>query len=139
MREQGFSLLEAIVALAILSIGAMAIYAWINTGLLTLQRVDAINRAVVNVDNAVEWVSALDPRQFPKGEIQLGEALVEWSFVPTEYRAPMLGQGGTRSVNDAHLMQVQIQVSQGERPLAQFQMWHLALSQERSVTDVLFD
>jgi prepilin-type N-terminal cleavage/methylation domain-containing protein len=49
--QRGFTLLEAIVALAILAVSALALYAWLNSSLIILKRVDDVYRTAANYSN----------------------------------------------------------------------------------------
>lgn len=77
-RESGFTLLEAIVALAILAAGTMALFAALNGALRSLERAEAAARLDTATENAVEFLEAVNPMQRPEGEAALGEYTLRW-------------------------------------------------------------
>lgn len=77
-RESGFTLLEAIVALAILAAGTMALFAALNGALRSLERAEAAVRLDTATENAVEFLEAVNPMQRPEGEAALGEYTLRW-------------------------------------------------------------
>ena len=62
----------------------MALYGLFNTNLIALNRTAEVSRQIVVVRNATEYLSAINPRYRPSGEIQLGGADVTWSSTLVE-------------------------------------------------------
>ena len=137
--QGGFTLLEAIVALTILAGGATALYAWVNTNLITLQRVDAVSRTAHLVRSAAEYVAAIDPLRQPEGQESLGDATLYWRIGPAEYQAPAIGDEGYLSINDVSLMRAEVRIVREQLPVAEFSMWVLGVREARSLQDVLFN
>ena len=67
-RQRGFTLLEAIVALTIFSICAMALYAWLATNVRALGRVQASTLAVQDGRAALAVLETINPMTEPSGE-----------------------------------------------------------------------
>jgi general secretion pathway protein I len=77
-RESGFTLLEAIVAMAILAAGAMALFAALNGALRSLERAEAAARLDTATENAVDFLETVNPMQRPTGEAAFGEYTLRW-------------------------------------------------------------
>ncbi len=80
----GFTLLEAVVALAIFSAGAMALYGLFNTNLITLSRAHETMDQAPYVDYAIDYLSAVNPRLRPEGQVDLGGFDVTWTATLVE-------------------------------------------------------
>ena len=68
-RQRGFSLLEAIVALAILASVGMALFAAMNQSLSMVARAEKVRERESALRNAVAWIQVVNPAQQPRGEI----------------------------------------------------------------------
>lgn len=78
-RERGFTLLEAIVALAILAAGTMALFAALNGALRSIERAEAAARLDTATANAIAFLEAVNPMQRPRGEAVLGVHRLRWT------------------------------------------------------------
>lgn len=136
--QTGFTLLEAIVALSVLAMAAMALYGWLNSNLLLLKRVDEVYQSVEAVESALEWVSILDPYSQPDGEQEIAGALVTWRFVPVGGSLPARDTYGNLSVNDAQLFRAEVEVHRGEKRLARFDVVQLGLQAKRRADELVF-
>lgn len=136
--QSGFSLLEAIVALSILAMAAMALYGWLNSNLLLLKRVDDVYQSVEAVESALEWISILDPYEQPSGEQEIAGTLVSWRFVPVGTSLPARDMHGNLSVNDAQLFRAEVIIRRGEKQLARFDMTQLGLQAKRQPQELVF-
>jgi len=97
-RQRGFTLLEALVALAIIGAVLAPLYAMHNTTLRSLFRVSAVNERALIQRNALALVSGINPMIRPEGQERLGEFTVSWTSQPlTEpvlTASMMAGNGG---------------------------------------------
>ena len=75
----GFSLLEAIVALAIFSAGSMALYGLFNSNLVGLGKAAEVSRREPAVLAAVEHLASINIREEPTGQLAIGEFDIAWS------------------------------------------------------------
>lgn len=78
-KDAGFSLLEAVVAMVLISSTALALFSWINTNLSTLRRVTEINAQTEATRNALEFMGAVNPMITPRGAQKLGDLGISWS------------------------------------------------------------
>lgn len=76
--QTGFTLLEAVVAMTIFATSALGLYAWINSMLIGTARFDEIVIETTDVNNAVDFLSLLNPMERPDGQQQLGQLTVSW-------------------------------------------------------------
>lgn len=75
----GFSLLEAIVALAIFSAGSMALYGLFNSNLVGLGKAAEVSRREPAVLAAVEHLASINIREERIGQLAIGEFDIAWS------------------------------------------------------------
>ncbi|WP_312226032.1 type II secretion system protein [Stutzerimonas nitrititolerans] len=85
--QQGFSLLEAIVALVILAGSCMALFAWINGSLVQLQRAELYVEAGPAIASASQYLKTVDLSQRPEGVFNSGNISVEWQASAIEQDA----------------------------------------------------
>ena len=77
-RQRGFSLLEAIVAMVLISSMGGALFAWINTELQALERTQDANTRAEAMVNAVEFMEAVNPMITPQGKAPLAGMELSW-------------------------------------------------------------
>ena len=77
-QERGFTLLEAIVALVILSGAGMAVFAWINGSLSALHHVEDTNARSQASANVIEYMQAINPMMQPDGRFDFGAYTIQW-------------------------------------------------------------
>lgn len=81
---RGFSLLEAIVALAIVATAGMVLFAGMNQSVQMAMRAENSRKADTAKRNALAWMETVNPAQVPSGEKQLGDMSLEWKSEPIE-------------------------------------------------------
>lgn len=138
IRQRGFTLLEAIVALSVLAMAAMALYGWLNSSLILLKRVDDVYQSIEAVESALEWMSTLDPYEQSEGEQAIAGTLLHWRFVPIGSPQAANDMHGNLSVNDAQLFTAYITLSRDGQQLASFELVRLGLQQARNVEELVF-
>jgi len=74
----GFSLLEVLVALVLISILGTTLFSWLNTNLININRINHANRQVMHKDLLLEYVSLINPMQTPQGEEAIGAYRIHW-------------------------------------------------------------
>ncbi len=85
--QQGFSLLEAIVALVILAGSCMALFAWINSSLVQLQRAELYVDAGPAIASISQYLKSVDLAQRPEGTFRSGDITVDWAATVIEQDA----------------------------------------------------
>ncbi|MDY6994181.1 MAG: type II secretion system protein, partial [Pseudomonadota bacterium] len=83
-KQQGFSLLEAIVALVLVATTGMALLDWINTNLITLRRVSAVQQRQTAIRNALTFMELVNPLVDPKGQEKFDLFTIRWQAKPLE-------------------------------------------------------
>jgi len=86
-KHQGFSLLEAIVALVLIATTGMALFSWINTNLLSLQKVQNAQIRNEAVRNALAFIETINPMETPTGKKVVGIYIFEWQSEKTQFLA----------------------------------------------------
>jgi general secretion pathway protein I len=77
-RPYGFSLLEALVALVLLTTAGFALFSWINSSFDALNRIETSNARAAAEINALEYLKTVNPMQRPEGEMLLGDVAMHW-------------------------------------------------------------
>lgn len=76
--QLGFSLIEAIVALVLIGSVGMALFSWINTSIIALNRVQEINAQSEATRNIIEYMNAVNPMMMPEGKVDFGSYRITW-------------------------------------------------------------
>jgi general secretion pathway protein I len=78
-KQHGFTLIEAIVALVLIGTTGMALFSWINSNIITLNRVQEVNAMNSTTINALEFMGTVNPAASPTGQVNLGSYRLEWN------------------------------------------------------------
>ena len=78
-RSAGFGLLETVVALVIFTGGAMALYGLFNSNLIALGRAHDVSRQLPATYRAIEFLSAINPRDASTGQVEIDGLNLKWS------------------------------------------------------------
>lgn len=76
--EQGFTLIEVIVSLVLIATVGMALYSWINSSLVSLNRVKENTFLQEVTRNAMSFMQTINPMTHPSGESEVGSYLISW-------------------------------------------------------------
>lgn len=78
-KQRGFTLMEAIVALVMIATTGMALFSWVNSNIITLQRVQAANARDAATANALQYLHNVNPMATPEGKVTLGSYMLNWT------------------------------------------------------------
>jgi general secretion pathway protein I len=81
--QRGFTLIEAIVAMVLIASTGMALFGWINSNIITLNRVQDVNAVNAATANALEYMNTINPWTTPEGEVNLGAYRLSWQAQAT--------------------------------------------------------
>ena len=118
--QAGFSLLEAVVALTILSIGTVTLYGWFAVAYEGLLRINDRKDIYEVLRNFEVQLYMMNPQRESEGVYVFKDYQVAWSLWLIEPKSTGLYAAGTRSNFDLGLYSVEFEVSRDGRTLGQF-------------------
>lgn len=129
-RQQGFSLLEAIVALTIMATSLLALYAWLSTSTLALRHVSDSSLSLQDARSALALMETVNPMTEPSGSRTLPPLEIRWKVLPlTDRRIGMSPAGGATQF-DLRLYQVEVEVYRSDILVREFEIrkagWEIA-------------
>jgi general secretion pathway protein I len=127
----GFTLLEAIVALVVFSLGAFALYGWLSANVIALNRVVAHRAIDAATISALDVVRRVNPMETPRGERKVGELSVRWDATPVQPPRDSVTQVGRANLFQAGLFDLEVIVASGDRELNRFHVRQLGYHQAR--------
>jgi general secretion pathway protein I len=137
-RQRGFTLLEAIVALTIFSISAMALYAWLAANVNALVRVDARSTAVRDGRAALAMLEPVNPMAEPAGSRELpGGLSVRWTSRQVDAQ-PGMGLAGNTLVFDLALYDLDVRLLRDGREEDRFTLRRAGWTTARQLPDADF-
>lgn len=122
VRSEGFTLLEAMVALAIFTGAAMAFYGLFNTNLITLARAHDVSRQAPAVRHAIEYLSAINPREEEEGRFEFDGLNVVWAARLLQPVRQSQSATGALGYFEVGLYEVEFTMSERGRPLGTWRM-----------------
>ncbi|MFO1453546.1 MAG: prepilin-type N-terminal cleavage/methylation domain-containing protein [Lysobacterales bacterium] len=120
--QAGFTLLEAIVALVVFTMGALALYGWLSTNIITLDRIRARQQLELTMHSALDLIRRTNPMDTPVGESQVGDLKVSWISALLEPAKPNVVQSGRPGIFVVGLYEVSVRVSRNGQLLQTFQV-----------------
>ncbi len=111
-RQKGFSLLEAIVAMALIATAGLALFTWINQSFSDLTRVQAANARALAETNALQFIQTVNPMKTPSGSAELGNLKIEWKSHPLTERRSNLTEVGAPGPFIVALYEMEVGVEQ---------------------------
>ena len=82
LRQRGFSLLEAVVAMVLISGAGYALFGWINSNIMTLNSIREANARAESTQNILEYMNSVNPMLNPSGNASLGQYKIRWDAKP---------------------------------------------------------
>lgn len=80
--QRGFTLLEAIVAMVLISSTGITLFAWVNSSITALNHIHDANARSEATVNALEYLDRVNPMLTPEGRASLGSYQVRWRAKP---------------------------------------------------------
>lgn len=134
----GFSLLEAIVALTIFSVCAVALFGWLATNMRAMARVEVHQAQVREGRNALALLESVNPMEEPKGERELpGGLAVRWTSQVVAAPRPGKGPAGNTLIFDLALYDLQVEVLQAGRQTSAFTVRRVGWKSARTQSNEL--
>jgi general secretion pathway protein I len=121
-RAAGFSLLEAIVALVIVTTTLTALFTWINTDLISLRRAEAVVASAVVAEEVQRQLQAENLGDAASGSFSAGDYTVTWRAAPVESTVPGRRSRGAVGLYDHTLYDVAVVIEGDGGVLRDFSM-----------------
>lgn len=87
MRQQaGFSLIEAIVAMALVGTVGIALFSWVYSSTNSVHRIETANARSLAMSEAIEFMQSINPMQHPEGKSDFGTYQISWKAEPISAR-----------------------------------------------------
>lgn len=117
--QRGFTLVEAMVAIMILTMSLFAVYGWANVSIQMLVRSDEVLTQELMLKELSEQLSIINLKAQPSGEIALHDLQANWIATPVE-SASGRNNIGTIGYYDHTLYQIDIEVMHGRQIVATY-------------------
>ncbi|MGN8160473.1 type II secretion system protein [Salinisphaera sp. RV14] len=111
----GFGLLEAIVSLALISVGAMAAYDWINTNLISVGRIQDVARKTEAKNNILGYLDNLNPMQQGSGQQAFLHYRIRWQSKPVAPPRDQVNSASGTGLYQVALYRVSVAVSRPQQ------------------------
>jgi general secretion pathway protein I len=119
---RGFTLLEAIVALVVFSMGALALYGWLSTNIITLERIRDRQEVEAAMHSALDIVRRTNPMEIPAGQRRAGNLMVTWTSAPLAPAKPNVDQSGSPGIFSVGLYDATVRVLRDGKELQVFRV-----------------
>lgn len=110
LAQQGFSLLEAIVALTVMATCLLALYGWLFTSTFSLNRARDSALALQDARAAMALVETVNPMAQPNGSREISSLQVRWKARPLTDRRIGMSRAGTPTQFDFRLYEMNVEV-----------------------------
>lgn len=117
---RGFTLLEAIVAMVIMATTLLALYSWLSSSTLSLNRAQAQALALDDARSALEMMDRINPSQEPRGEHRLDPLSIRWQARPAAELRHGMSSVGFPTQFDFQLYDLEVEVFRDERLIRSF-------------------
>ena len=102
--------------------GALALYGWLSTNIITLDRIRARQQLELTMHSALDLIRRTNPMDTPVGERQVGDLKVSWISALLEPAKPNVVQSGRPGIFVVGLYEVSVRVSRNGQLLQTFQV-----------------
>ena len=129
-RQHGFSLLEAVVAMVLISGTGYALFGWINTNIMTLNSVREANARAEATQNILEYMYNVNPMLKPEGNASLGQYKFRWESKP----ATLVQDGSGNSLYQFALFETSVMAEDGQlKPWFEFRFRQVGYKKVREL------
>jgi general secretion pathway protein I len=128
---RGFSLLEAIVALALIATSGIAIYSWINSSLISIYRAQENTKTQLAVGNSLEYLQTINPAEKESGTFNIANTVMTWQATPISKIEDGAGYPGGQSLYEIGLYELHVSLTQNGQPLTEFKVNQVGYKQIR--------
>ncbi|MCK5523273.1 MAG: prepilin-type N-terminal cleavage/methylation domain-containing protein [Thiomargarita sp.] len=132
MNQRGFTLLEAIIALILITSTSMTLFAWINTNLITLQHIQQTYQRHEAIRNALAFMNTVNPTEIQQGKETLGIYTFHWDAEAVTLRKS--GKGYYQTT----LYDTEVEVFIDERLVADFALRQVGYKQVYEPQEFVF-
>lgn len=129
----GFTLLEAIVAMVVFSMGAFALYGWLSANTITLNRIRDRQQVEMATHSALDLVRRSNPMEASEGQRKVGDLVVTWSATPVEPAKMGSSPGGSPSIFAVGLYELDVKVLRAGVSVHSFRVRQVGWKQVGSV------
>lgn len=134
--QRGFSLLEAIIAMVVMSMAMLALYGWLSTSILGLTRAQDNASALQDARAALALVDAVNPMDEPEGRRELGGLEVSWrSDIVSPRRPGRSSSSGLPGLFEVALYRLDVEVRRDSRLVRTFSVRKAGWTQVRALGD----
>lgn len=135
LRHAGFSLLEAIVAMTIMATSLLALYAWLSTSTLGLNRARDSALALQDARSALALIEAVNPMAEPTGVRTLAPLEVRWTSTPLTELRHGISRSGTATQFDLRLYELDVEVRRDGNVVREFSVRKAGWVAARSIAN----
>lgn len=120
--QGGFSLLEAIVAMVLISGAGYALFGWINNNIMALSRIQESNARSAATQNILEYMDSVNPMLEPEGSADLGGYKIRWKAIPISLIQDGSAYPSGTSLYQLALYDTTVEVNAGENSWFRFNL-----------------
>lgn len=137
MKQPGFTLLEAIVALVLIATTGMALFSWVNTNLISLQRVQTFQQRYDATQSGLTFMQTVNPSAEPTGRATVGHYTITWQATVIKPPKDGVDSMGTKSLFQISLYDIEVVIKgkEDDTLLAQFTVQQIGYKQVRFYDD----
>ena len=120
-------------ALVVFTMGAFALYGWLSTNIITLNRIHDRQQLEETLHSALDMVRKSNPMKTPAGRRRIGDLDVSWISSPVEPPRPNVNRSGEQGIFMVGLYEVTVRVFRDDRELHVFKVRQVGWNQVRSM------
>lgn len=119
-KQDGFTLLEAIVALTLMATSLLSLYAWLSSNTLALNHVSAKALSLQDSRAALAIVETINPMATPSGQRELDPLQIRWKSEPLSDQRTGVSPAAAATPFDFRLYLMDITVMRDKRIVNEF-------------------